>query len=187
MSSYCSTSSFRRVPILPKISAAFLSLLTTFLVYNRRYISTSWVFVLCRSTHRGRVLHKNLCKCLLISLYPLMSLSLSLYDGVHGVRGWAVWMYKYRGSDRCKGNDRENGMATVAEIFGDTRSIVFHLLLHLNTPNTCIQTYNTNKHGWYQRVSTYPCCLATSLHLAVATTSSYSSLPKPSRSYVHII
>lgn len=36
-----------------------------------------------------------------------------------------------------KGNDREDGiMATVAEIFGDTRSIVFHLLLHLNTPNT---------------------------------------------------
>lgn len=52
--------------------------------------------------------------------------------------GDGLWMYKYRGSDRCKGNDnREDGMATVAEIFGDTRSIVFHLLLHLNTPNSC--------------------------------------------------
>lgn len=55
--------------------------------------------------------------------------SMALADG--------LWMYKYRGSDRCKGNDREDGMATVAEIFGDTRSIVFHLLLNPNTPNTC--------------------------------------------------
>lgn len=39
-------------------------------------------------------------------------------------------------------------MATLAEIFGDTRSIVFHLLLHLSTSILVIQTYITNKHGW---------------------------------------
>lgn len=45
-------------------------------------------------------------------------------------------------------------MATLAEIFGDTRSVVFHLLLHLDTSILVIQTYITNKYGWYQRVST---------------------------------
>lgn len=46
--------------------------------------------MLCRSTHGGGVLHENLGESLLISLYALMSLSLSLYNRIHGVEGWVV-------------------------------------------------------------------------------------------------